>query len=54
MVSQQSMQLVTKRERERERERDHCGGLCSPNEAGSEWRRMVRREEERLTNSNRL
>ena len=30
-------------------EGDHCGGLCSPNEAGSEWRR-----EESLTNSNRL
>ena len=30
------------REREGERERDHCGGLCSPNEAGTEGRRRMR------------
>ena len=31
-------------EREGERERDHCGGLCSPNEAGTEWRRRRGRD----------
>ena len=35
LVSQQSMQLV----RERRGREDHCGGLCSPNEARSEKRR---------------
>ena len=39
LVSQQSMQLVRERREEAE---DHCGGLCSPNEARSEKRRDER------------